>query len=80
MEALFISESYCKLDFSRTLKYRLAPITRTLQQVEGEKKVTSLSPLSILIKPVSKRRAFEQVISVLAEMSGRIEEIIEDFN
>jgi len=80
MEGLFISESYCKLDFSRTLKYRLAPITRTLQQVEGEKKVTSLSPLSILIKPVSKRRAFEQVISVLAEMSGRIEEIIEDFN
>ncbi len=80
MEALFISENYCKLDFGRTLKYRLAPITGILDQVEGEKKVASLSPPSFLIKPVSKRRALKQIIRALAEMSGRAGEIIEDFN
>jgi len=77
MEAVFISENYCKLDFGRTTKYRLAPISEILEQVEGEKKVTSLTPLSILIKPVSKRRAFEEILAALAEMSRRSGEIIE---
>jgi transcription-repair coupling factor (superfamily II helicase) len=80
MEALFVSDTYCKLDFGRTLKYRLAPISRALERVEGEKKVASISPPSILIKPASKRLAFEQIIGVLAEISGRPGEIIENFD
>ncbi|MBN2288941.1 MAG: transcription-repair coupling factor [Candidatus Glassbacteria bacterium] len=78
MEALFISDSYCKLDFGRKVKYHLAPITMILQKVEGEKKVASLTPPSILIKPGSKHRALGQVISALAEMFGRSGEIIGD--
>ncbi|HUU26824.1 MAG TPA: transcription-repair coupling factor [archaeon] len=80
MEALFISEGYCKLDFGRSVKYRLAPIISALKSIEGEKKVLSLEPPAILIKPPARYRALEQITSTLAGMSHAPAQFIEGFS
>ncbi|MEA1996776.1 MAG: transcription-repair coupling factor, partial [Gemmatimonadota bacterium] len=70
MEALFISDNYCKLDFGRKVKYRLAKITSAVDSIQGEKKVLSVEPLAIIIKSPDKRLALEQITSALAGMSA----------
>ena len=69
LEAVFISESYCKLDFGRKIKYRLAPISNVLKDIEGEKKILSLDPLSIILKPPTKSAALEKITAALSRMS-----------
>ena len=77
MEALFISEGYCKLDFGRNFKYRLAPITNALEVIDGEKKILSLEPLSIIIRPLGKNKALEQITAALAAMSRESEKYLD---
>jgi len=78
LEAVFISESYCKLDFGRKIKYRLAPISSVLKDIEGEKKILSLDPLSIILKPPTKSAALEKITAALARMSEKPAAYIED--
>lgn len=78
LEAVFISESYCKLDFGRKIKYRLAPISSVLKDIEGEKKILSLDPLSIILKPPTKSAALEKITAALARMSEKPAGYIED--
>jgi len=69
LEAVFISESYCKLDFGRKIKYRLAPVSSVLKDIQGEKKILSLDPLSIILKPPAKSTAVEKITAALARMA-----------
>ena len=78
LEAVFISESYCKLDFGRKIKYRLAPISSVLKDIEGEKKILSLDPLSIILKPPTKSAALEKITAALAGMSEEPANYIEE--
>ena len=80
LEAVFISASYCKLDFGRKVKYRLAPVSRELKDIEGEKKILSLEPLSIILRPPAKSAALEKITSALARMSKEPEIYIEDLS
>lgn len=78
MEAVFISHNYCKLDFGRTVRYRLAPIIKALDKIEGQKRVLTVAPLSIIIKPPAKEKALEQITSALARMSQARDKYIEN--
>ena len=73
LEAVFISDSYCKLDFGRETRYRLAPVSGALEEVEGEKRILTVEPLSIFLKPPSKQIALEQITEALARMSDNPE-------
>jgi len=78
LEAVFISESCCKLDFGRRIKYRLAPVSSVLEDIPGEKKILSLDPLSIILKPPEKSIAVEKITAALARMSDEPDVYLED--
>ncbi|MFH1069120.1 MAG: transcription-repair coupling factor [Candidatus Glassbacteria bacterium] len=80
MEAVFISDSYCKLDFGRQVKYRLAQVSSALEPVSGEKKMLSLEPLAVMIRPASKAVALTQIVAALERMSASPEEYIEEIS
>ena len=78
MESVFISAGYCKLDFGREIRYRLAQVSLALERIAGEKKMVSLQPLAVILDTPDIRDALESITDVLAGMAADPERYVED--
>ncbi len=78
MEALFIADGFGKLDFGRTTRYRLAHLIQALEAVEGQKRVVSVEPPAITIKPRSGQGVLPQLLAALARMAAEPGRFIEE--
>ena len=78
MEAIFISSSFCKLDFGRNIKYRLQPLSAHLESIDGKKNILSMKPPAVMIEPGDKLKALEQITEALRNMAGDFNRVVED--
>ncbi|MCE5272306.1 transcription-repair coupling factor [bacterium] len=77
LESVYIADGLCKLDFSRQARVRLNPVCRALESVSGRKEVLSLDPVSIVIQPQSKQKAFAQITGALGFMAAQPQKFLE---